>query len=690
MYLLNHRLYNLNNNNLSVKDTSGNSPAEDRLYRNDGVLPTQSHPVFNGVTKAAGIKEDGYGLGVAITDVNNDNRPDIYVANDYIGNDLLWLNNGDGTFSNIIASSLKRQSYNSMGADAPDINNDGLPDIAVLDMLPENNEKKKMMFNASSQEKFDMQQRLGYEPAFVRNMLQLNNGLRKINGRNEPFYSEIGQLAGISETDWSWSVLMADFDNDGWKDIHITNGLARDVTNNDYATFKNSQTENNYLFGDNKGDHSMDKKTINLLRKNLDQYGSIKINNYFYHNNGALGFDNATEQTGINIASVSNEAAYADLDNDVDLDLVVNNMNQSSFIWRNELRKAVSDTTNNFLTIQLKGSAQNINGLGCKVSLFNKGTKQFLEQSPVRGFASGVDYRLHFGLGNALVIDSIKIQWPDDKVQVIVNIKANQLLAINQQDAKPFIQPANETTGNTLFSDLSGEAGINFKHAESQYFDYGSQRGVPQKYSQLGPCIATADVNGDGLADVFIGGAARQTGEVFIQNKAGNFIAGDLVKGVKNEEDLGAVFFDVDGDKDMDLLVTGGSAEFGSSTAYNQPRLFINDSKGNFVADTNAIPKNTTSLSKCIAVSDYDGDGDMDGRVLPQKYPQSPQSYILQNDHGKFKDVTKDICPALEFADLITGAIFTDINNDKMPDLPLCGECMPVCFFKIRKENLKR
>ena len=304
MYLLNHRLYYNGANSLTSKDISGNSPAEDRLYRNDGIPPGQSHPVFHDVSKQAGIKEDGYGLGVVITDVNNDNWPDIYVANDYIGNDLLWLNNGDGTFSNIISTSLKHQSYNSMGVDAADINNDGLPDIAVLDMVPENNERKKMMFNASGQEKYDMQQRLGYEPEFVRNMLQLNNGIRKNNNRDEPFYSEIGQLAGISETDWSWSVLMADFDNDGWKDIHITNGLAKDVTNNDYTAFKNAHAQNaqnNYTFGGTNVSNALDKNTIELLRKNLDDYGSIKVDNYFFHNNGNLTFSNTTEQTGLAI-----------------------------------------------------------------------------------------------------------------------------------------------------------------------------------------------------------------------------------------------------------------------------------------------------------------------------------------------------------------------------------------------------
>jgi hypothetical protein len=289
MYLLNHRLYSHTANNLQPKDTSGNSPAEDRLYRNEGIPAGKSHPVFKDVSMEAGIKEDGYGLGVVITDVNNDNRPDIYVANDYMANDLLWLNNGDGTFSNIIATSLNHQSYNSMGVDASDINNDLLPDLTSLDMLPETNERKKMMISATNQEKYDMQQRFGYEPSFVRNMLHLSNGNRKLNNKTQPFYSEIGQMAGIFETDWSWSVLMADFDNDGWKDMHVTNGLVKDVTNNDYATFRNTQAHvNNYTFGGGDAQKPLDAATIGSLRKEIDEYGSIKMENYFFHNNAIL------------------------------------------------------------------------------------------------------------------------------------------------------------------------------------------------------------------------------------------------------------------------------------------------------------------------------------------------------------------------------------------------------------------
>ncbi len=685
MYLLNHRLYNAYPNNLAPPDTSGNSPSEDRLYCNVGVPPGGTHPMYQDVSKAAGIKEDGYGLGVVITDINKDGWQDIYVANDYIGNDALWMNNKNGTFTNIIGTATHHESYNSMGVDAADINNDGLTDVAVLDMSPETNERKKMMFMSSGPEKYYMERRLNYQPSFTRNMLQLNNGMRTVNGRQEPFFSEIGQLAGVSETDWSWSVLLADFDNDGWKDMYVTNGIAKDLTNNDFAYYKKASEDGGYRFNEAKAATEEDRKQT---LKKLDDYGEVKQKNYLFLNNHNLGFKEVTDSIGMGEPSVSQGCVYADLDNDGDLDLVTNNMNGPAFIYRNELRQALTDSTHNFLSISLKGDQQNRSGIGAKIYAYSKGTAQYYEQQMIRGYSSCVDNRVHIGVGNVTALDSLRIIWNDGATQLLQEITTNRFIGIDKKNA---VKKYNETLplAAPLFSDATGKRGALFRHKEAAYFDFGVQRVLPQKYSQLGPCIAVGDVNGDGLEDFFVGGAASQSGKIFMQQKDGSFTPRELVSSIKRGEDTGAVLFDADGDGDLDLLVTCGSSELAANDNANAPGLFTNDGKGNFIFNQSALPAAIRGVDAAVAVCDYDSDGDMDvfigGRMVPDKYPAAPRSYILQNKNGIFTDVTATVCPALVNAGMITEAIWSDFDNDHQQDLILCGEWMPVRFFKNTK-----
>ncbi|HEX8677346.1 MAG TPA: VCBS repeat-containing protein, partial [Segetibacter sp.] len=629
MYLLNHRLHHSPYNQIVKRDVSGKSGANDKLYENVGISPTFKHPVYKDATMKAGIKEDGYGLGIAVSDFNNDNWPDIYVCNDYIVNDVLWLNNHDGTFTNTIATSLRHQSYSSMGVDAADINNDELTDVATLDMLPETNERKKMMYSFLTYERYEMERRAGYEPEFMRNMLQLNNGTRNINNKEEPFFSEIGQLAGTFETDWSWSVLLADFDNDGWRDMHVTNGMGRDMLNNDFVAFRGSASAN--------GDPHQPEQVKALISK-LNEYGSVEMNNYCFRNNGNLTFSNVSENAGINTPAISNGCAYADLDNDGDLDLVVNNINRDAFVFRNDANNK-KDSVNNYIKVKVVGDSTNLNGFGVKMKVFAGGKTQVAEEYPVRGFLSTVDKRLHFGIGNAATIDSILIIWPNDKLQVLKNIAKNQTITVKEKDAISTFNLRTEPT-QYLFADITSQMNIDFKHQEKFFYDFGFQQLLPQKYSQLGPFITEGDINGDGLTDFFVGGAYQQPGRFFIQQNNGAFLGKDLVSAEKEEEDLGCLLFDADGDKDLDLFVNSGGYEFDIGSPSYRPRLYNNDGKGNFTFAAAALPTSMSTSAQCVGGSDFDSDGDIDifigGRVSPNQYPVSPRSYFLQNNNGRF------------------------------------------------------
>jgi hypothetical protein len=664
MYLLNYMLNGPNANTIYPRNLTGTSPANDKLFRNDNNF-------FTDVTKEAGIKDDGYGLGVVISDLNVDGYPDIYVSDDFLSNDFMWINNKNGTFTNQVSKALRHQSYSGMGVDAADINNDGLPDIATVDMLPENNERKKISFSFINYERYQMERGMNYEPEFMRNMLQLNNGTRQ--GDPVPFFSEIGQLAGISETDWSWSVLMADFNNDGFKDMHITNGIGRDFINADFVQFTTTVA--------GMQDEAARKK---IVKEKLASLEHVKLQNYFYLNNKDLRFKHASDSAGFHDASMSNGAAWVDLDNDGDLDMVVNNINEEAFIYLNNTNRK-----QHYLQVELKDEGKNPRCLGAKVTLKVNGEEQVQELNPVRGYLSTVDTKLTFGLGDNTEIGIVEVLFPDGAIIEFDNVKADTLLVIDRSGSDPLVTDT-VSTGEYFFANISNQ--IPYLHKETEFNDFGVQRLLPQKYSQLGPFITTGDIDGDSLEDFFVGGGFNSSGKFFIQQQNGSFTSKNLTDSIKMEEDMDCLLFDADGDKDLDLVVTGGDVRYDENSSFYKPRLYTNDGKGKFSLQPNAFPFTVTTIAGCITAGDYDGDGDSDlffgGRVAKQ-YPLSPKSFILQNDKGVFKDVTSTVCPSLQRGGMITAAVWTDIDNDRQPDLMVAGEWMPVRFFKNNKGSLQ-
>ena len=684
MYLAN---YTFNNSNVSANyivpgDKSGKSPANDKLYRNDGDSLLFGHPVFTDVSLQAGIKDDGYGLGVSVSDFNNDGWPDVYVANDFVSNDILWLNNKNGTFTNCIDKAVRHQSYSSMGADAADLNNDGLSDIVTLDMLPEYNERKKITYSSMNYERYQAERFRGYEPEFMRNMLQLNNGNRYYDTTPVPFFSEVGQLAGIAATDWSWSVLLADFNNDGWKDVHITNGIGRDFINADFLEFSHEAFNS-------IGDKKEQQKAI---KKKLASLNHINLGNYLYSNDHDYFFKDISKGAGIDEPSLSNGAAYGDLDNDGDLDLVINNINEEAFVFINNTIQKNKPVQFHFLKLILNRKENNKPGFGTKVFLYSNGAMQMQEQNPVRGYYSSVDQDLVFGLGTNTKIDSVVIIWPDGRKEIKTNVLADQSINAFQKNATDIYPQNIQTTPNSLFTQITGSSGIGYRHIDYEVNDFAVQRLLPQKFSQLGPFLTAGDINKDGRMDFYIGGATTFSGQFFIQAANQTFRSTNLTDSSKLEEDSDCLLFDADNDGDLDLIVTYGDIQQPDTSVYYQPRLFLNDGKGKFSFSNKAIPADVRTIAGTVTAGDYDNDGDPDlfiGGRVSRKYPLPPRSFILQNNNGVFADVTTQVCPALQRPGMITAAVWTDFNNDKQMDLIIAGEWMPLLFFKNDHSHLQ-
>ncbi len=627
----------------------------DKLFNNDGT----GH--FTDVSIKAGIlPETGFGLNPQIADLNNDGWLDIYVNNDFNIPDFAFINNGNGTFTESRDKVVKHMAFNTMGGDIADINNDGLLDLMSLDMNPEDYIRSKTTMGMTSIKQFESMTKTGYHYQYMHNMLQINNG----NGT----FSEISKMAGIADTDWSWSMLSADFDLDGANDIFITNGVFRDVIDRD---------------ANNKIKQTLRERGRKPTKEDFLEYAQMlpqqKLSNYFFKNNNNLTFENVTDSWNNTNPTFSNGAAYADLDNDGDLDIVVNNINEPASILKNNAREV---NNGNFIQFTINGPEKNKFGVGTKINLFLEDgsilTRQLIN---TRGFLSSVSNKLHFGISKDAKIEQAKIIWQDGKEQSILNPEINTSLVVNYTSA---VNVATEKTSDSdkLFTSLK----FNHSHSDPYFNDYHNQVLLPHKLSQTGPAVAKADVNNDGFDDVFIGGGRKQAGKLLLSKSNGTFKTTTILDFVKdkNMEDVGATFFDADGDGDKDLYVVSGSYEFSRLPKLLLDRLYINNGKGNFKKSTNALPDMVSAGSVVIA-EDYDNDGDQDlfvgGRVIPEKYPYAPKSFLLINNKGRFTVETRTLAPKLESVGMVTDAVWFDINNDKQKDLIVTGEWMGIEVF---------
>ena len=643
----------------------------DRFYRNEQGL-------FVEMTAKVGIygSEYAYGLGIAVNDVNNDGYPDIYISNDFLERDYLYINQQDGTFLESITDYMNHTSKFSMGSDISDVNNDGWNDVLIVDMLPSSDRRLKTTVQFDSPDLYNNTLENGYYHQHMRNTLQLNNA----NGT----FSDLGLFSGIAATDWSWSPLVADYNNDRKKDLYIANGLFKDITDLDFTSFVSS-----------------DEKLMKTLMtqgegflKLIDQIPSEKLNNFMFSfgDNSSLRYEDVTSHWGLDIPSFSNGTAYSDLDNDGDLDIIVNNVNQEVFLFENHSDEMSS---NHFLKLRFKGSRANSQGIGAQVVLSRGGERIYYHHYPIKGFQSSMDYQAVIGLGDWDALDSCVVIWPGGNSQILTNPSVDLELLLEESAANS-PKPQLEKKDKPFFQEVTTEL-VDFKHEENEFLDFDYDRLLMHLNSEKGPAFSVADLNGDGLDDFYIGGASNQPGELFMQNANGYFDSKKEKSFLQDSvfEDVDSKFFDADGDGDLDLYVVSGGSERGRFVRYTD-RLYINTGDPTypkFQKSEGRIPTQSTSGSS-VEVADYDGDGDMDlfvGRFLdPKHYGQPVSSVLLENREGIFKDVTSEKIPQLRFVGMVTDAVWYDYDKDEKLDLILVGEWMPITIFKNRGAGFQK